>query len=303
MLLPPGGNARVNRDRLVMTIASPTTASINEENLRQAITITQQNFRAGVGQAGILDVGFIGNTSEVYPWEPSLIVDIDICLFVRRKDVELGSWLIGVREDLQRQLNKLGADFELKVTRGPYKPASWRLPRPVAIAHVAVFTEEGYAQQPLLLRWSWRKYRCVMEPARLSNCAGQPPDWPDLKELVKRKLARIQNEQVEMTEWELPAFVEVTRQFDCHHPVFAEYCLAGSLLCARTHARVLRRTEADRLPNRIFVEWYRQQVLDIAALTDLMRLKDQTHELGYDGLMPAVRDKALQYLGELFTHV
>src|SRR5262245_6403826 len=187
---------------------------ISEANLRQAIRIAQEKFRAGLGQAGILDVAFIGNTSDVYPWEPAFIVDIDLCLFVHEVDAFLGEWLLATGNEIGTDLDRLGIDFELKVLRGPYKPGSWRLTRPMAIAHVAIFTEASYARASPVLRWAWRKYRCLVEPERLTTYCGEAPGWLDLREIVERKLARIQTERIQMTEWKLPSFQKAVLEFD-----------------------------------------------------------------------------------------
>ena len=51
-------------------------------------------FEKSIGHAGIIDVGFIGNTGGAYRWDPSPIIDIDICLFVEDKNRLLGEFLI-----------------------------------------------------------------------------------------------------------------------------------------------------------------------------------------------------------------
>jgi hypothetical protein len=276
---------------------------ITEENLRQAIDRTQEAFRAGIGQAGITDVGFIGNTSGVYAWEPALILDIDMCLFVTKKDAVLGHWLLAQRDHLRAALDRLGIDFELKVLRGPYKPAAWQLARPVAIAHLAVFTEDAYAQEPQALRWSWRKYRCVVEPSRLSSDRGQPPGWAELREMATRKRTRIRAERVQMTEWELPEFTTRVWEFDARHPVFVHYCLFFPLLCARTHGRVLGRPESDSLGNRDYVTWYRRELIASAALEEIQRLNARARQHGYANLLPQAREYAETYLDELLQRI
>jgi len=278
-------------------------AMITEEKLRQAIAQTQDAFRAGIGQAGIKDVGFIGNTSGVYVWEPAQVLDIDVCLFVTKKDAVLGQWLLQQRDHIRSELDRLGIDFELKVLRGPYKPAGWHLARPVAIAHLAVFTEEAYVQEPQALRWSWRKYRCVVEPSRLNSGCGQPPEWLELREMAARKRARIRAERVQMTEWELPDFTARVWEFDAHHPVFVQYCLTAPLLCARNHGRVLRRPESDSLGNRDYVAWYRRELLASAALDEIQRLNDRARQHGYANLLPQAQSYAETYLEELLQRI
>lgn len=272
---------------------------IAEEKLRQAIRRTQEEFQKGIGQAGIFDVAFIGNTSGAYDWEPAIIVDIDVFLFVEAKSIELGHWLLDLRDRLREAVDALGADFDLKVIRGPYKPAAWQLARPIVIAHVGVFTEPSYRRVAPATRWTWRKYRCVVEPDRLRGQAPAPPNWQELHALADRKLFRIRAGRVTITEWELPGFGEQRQEFTPDHPIFAEYCLTGPLVCARVHGRILGRAEADHLGNRDFVKWYRREILDTAALEELLALKETARQRGYAGLIPSVRELASQYFTEL----
>jgi len=280
-----------------------TRAMSYEDNLRQAIQLTQASLCAGIGKAGILDVGFIGNTSGVYQWEPALIADIDVCLFVRQKDAVLGQWLLARANDLRATLDRLGVDFELRVLRGPYKPARWNLVRPVAIAHLAVFLPTDFGQEPSALRWAWRKYRCIVEPARFSAYSGKPPGWPELLEMATRKLRRIQAERIQMTEWELPDFASRVWEFNASHPVFVEYCLEAPLLCARNHGRVLGLPESDRLSNREYVAWYRREVIATVALEKILEMKEHARQRGYAGMLPRAKDIAAQYLVELIARI
>lgn len=276
---------------------------IEEEKLRRAIRLTQEELRAGIGHAGIVDVAFIGNTSGVYIWEPAMIVDIDVCLFVESTGREVGCWLLALGDRLRAGMEALGVDFELKVVRGPYKPAAWRLERPVAVAHVAVFTESAYRELPRSLRWSWRKYRCVVVPDRMFVEGDEAPGWQELQAIAERKLFRIEAGRVLVTQWELPDFMERLREFTTGHPIFAEYCLAGPLICARVHGRILRRAEADQLSNRDYVEWYRREIMETAELKELFQLKERARQRGYEGLIPSVNALASRYLSDLIQHI
>jgi hypothetical protein len=113
--------------------------------------------------------------------------------------------------------------------------------------------------------------------------------------MVERKLTRIKTERIQMSEWKLPTFEKVVLEFTARHPVFAEYCLTGPLICARIHGRILGREEADRLPNREFVIWYRREMLDVVALEDLLFHKSRARQHGYEGLLPTVKDLAVRY--------
>src|SRR5262249_36154886 len=98
-----------------------------------------------------------------------------------------------------------------------------------------------------------------------------------------------------MTEWELPELKEVVRVFDATAPVFAEYCLAGPLVCARTHARILGKPEADHLSNSEFAAWYEREVIDDAALERVVAIKNKVRRFGYAGTMPEVKQVAEHY--------
>src|SRR6266849_44028 len=46
--------------------------------------------------------------------------------------------------------------------------------------HVSLFTEEDYVKERSLLRWAWRKYSCVAEPAKLTRLAPAQPTVDEL---------------------------------------------------------------------------------------------------------------------------
>src|SRR5437588_12071719 len=85
----------------------------------------------------VTDVSFIGNASEIYPWEPTPIVDLDICLFVSQRDRRVGLWLSEVRQSLAESMNAKGLDFDLRIIRGPYKQALMSVERPIIIVHMS----------------------------------------------------------------------------------------------------------------------------------------------------------------------
>ncbi len=273
-----------------------------DQDLLPLIRIVQQRLLEGIGHAGIIDVAFIGNTSDVYPWDPAAIADVDVCLFVERRDLALGEWLLSTASAIGSELDRAGADFELRVVRGPYKPA-WRPGRPVVFAHVAVLLVSSYAQEPAAIRWAWRKYRCAIMPERMAMDAGAPPTRQALYEMIRRKLLRIRCEHIAMSEWTLPSFEERVLEFDGQHPAFAEYCLSSALVCARHHARALGAPEPDRLPNRAFVEWYGRELLHSPALEALLRLKEQAREVGFEGVLPPAKDFAVRYLEDLLSYL
>lgn len=155
----------------------------------------------------IVDVAAIGNASGVYEWQPCALIDLDFCVFVRATDEAAGRELLAAREHLAGALAELDIDFELRIIRGPYKPASPVLMGPCPFAHLAVFTEQTYRVEPVFLRWGWRKYRCRQEPDRLLRLA---PPRPGLTELlhadagVLARLAMVRSGRVTMREWHLP---------------------------------------------------------------------------------------------------
>src|ERR1035438_8861439 len=150
----------------------------SSEEIREAAERVKSIFVSGVKSGAVLDVAFIGNSSSVYTWIPSRIVDLDVTIFAEHVDRHLGSWLSMVQQHLTTSLAELGIDFELRVIRGPYK-AMPRLSRPVLVAHVNLFTEDEYRKERPLLTWAWRKYACVAEPERLLRLS---PERPSMRE-------------------------------------------------------------------------------------------------------------------------
>lgn len=254
----------------------------------------------------IVDVAAIGNASGVYEWQPCALIDLDFCVFVRAMDEAAGRELLAAREHLAGALADLDIDFELRIIRGPYKPAAPTLARPYLLAHLAVFSEQTYGVEPVFLRWGWRKYRCRQEADRLLRLA---PPQPGLTELlhadagVLARLAMVRSGRVSMREWHLPGLDTGDLLFAADHPVFAEYCLSSCATIARNHARALGRSEADQLPNDVFASWYMKEVLANPAYAAAMKLKAQARRIGYGGTLPRARVLATTYLGSLADHL
>ncbi|MCA1557125.1 MAG: hypothetical protein LC731_01140, partial [Acidobacteria bacterium] len=221
-------------------------AELDINLLQREIRHVKDIFVEAAQKGRVTDVAFIGNASEIYPWEPTPIVDLDVCLFVPECDRGLGLWLYELRQSLAESMNTSGLDFDLRLIRGPYKQALLNVLRPIIVVHMSLFTEEMYLDRPKLLRWAWRKYPCAAEPSRLARLA---PDKPTPSELihgrsgVAKKLQSIESGSAPFLEYTLPDFTEESWTVKAGEPLFAEYCLAAGAVCARNHARVLDRPE------------------------------------------------------------
>jgi len=267
----------------------------NEIDYRHWIKWVQTRFRSVLNEDFLIDLAFIGNTSEADQWEPAPMMDLDICLFVNEIGLEVGRWLLARKAEIADHLAADGVLFDLRVVRGPHKPAVETLVQPQATAHLAVFTPATYEQTPSSLRWAWRKYRCEIEPDRLTRYGGNPPDRGEIEKMISRKLYRLEVGVVEMTEWVLPALEPVVHRFETDHPVFPEYCLMGAMVVARSHARLLGHPEADSLPNKYFAEWYVRECVPIPALIEIWALKQRARQHGFGGLMPKARELAVEF--------
>ena len=271
------------------------------EEIRKAAERVKGTFVAGVKSGAVQDVAFIGNSSSVYTWIPSRIVDLDVTIFVERVDAKLGAWLLMVQQHLTARLAELGIDFELRVIRGPYK-AMPRLSRPVLVAHVNLFTEDEYRKERPLLTWAWRKYACVAEQERLLRLS---PERPSMRELlagkggVDEKLRIMESGTAPMTEFLLPDFSVYRWTVSCGEPLFAEFCLAGTATCARGHARVLGYQEPDSLDNQDFAVWYDRAIMPAQEVVQVMKLKEIVRNDGYDAVLVSAPTLAISYLHRL----
>jgi hypothetical protein len=250
----------------------------------------------------ILDVSFIGNTSGLYAWEPAPIVDMDVCLFVHRRDRKIGLWLARTRQLLIESMNIKGIDFDLRIIRGPYKQTLVHIERPIIVVHMSLFTEELYLNRPRLLRWAWRKYSGVVEPSRLARMAPERPTFHELlygRSGVTKKLESVKSGSAPFLEYTIPDLAERAWTVSAGDPLFAEYCLAAGAICARNHARVLDKPEPDFLGNREFAAWYDRNVLNSLAFRALMELKDKVRKEGYGKALLTAPYLAQVYLSEL----
>ncbi|WP_020181117.1 hypothetical protein [Methylopila sp. M107] len=274
------------------------------EAVTRAVGVARAQLIALLDEGAVEDLALIGNSSAVYEWVPSRMVDLDCFLFARRLDRNLGARLARLRDNVGAALEALGVDFELRIVEGPYKPPRAKLARPILLAHIGVFTEADYLRSARLKRWAWRKYECAREPGRMRRLAGEPPDLHEFvhgeKGLLGR-LAAIRAGEVAMTEWTLPDLA--TRRFSvrAEDRAFQECCFAYAANCARNHARAEGRIEADRLGNAAFFDWYDRELFRSQALIELMAIKSRCRQTGFDQDTPAIRRLTLDFLEGLAT--
>ena len=116
---------------------------------------------------------------------------------------------------------------------------------------------------------------------------------------VRQRLRALRNGRIEMREWLLPDFSETALYISREQPNFIECCFAYAANCARHHCRALDIREADRLGNEEFFPWYAANVLASPALSELMALKAQCRNTGFDVDAARVQMLAITYIGEL----
>lgn len=231
----------------------------------------------------LLDLAFIGTASEVYRWKPSRIVDFDAFLFTGQRGAAVGTVLLGAKERLQRELNGMDVDFDLKVIRGSFKPERMPSDRPVVLAHLGVYTDQLYLKDSCLKRWAWRKYPCRVEPQRLRRLAPNPPTRDDLllgPGGVNERLGDLATGTTMMEEWILPSMESVVHVVTAKAPLFVEFCFASCAVSARHHARTRGYLEPDTLGNDEFFVWYDQNVLHTSTLLPLMEMKARSRDEG-----------------------
>lgn len=271
-------------------------------NIYHAIKIVKDCFKEGLTLPFIEDLAFIGNASDIYTWEPTRIIDLDICLIVKTINCDVGFWLQKVKQRLLNQLKHLAIKLEFRIVRGPYKPTPYKIKQPIILAHGAVFTEKTYLEEAPLLRWGWRKYKCFIEEERLKRLA---PSKPSIHELlsgpkgIEERLANISRGEAIMRERVLPSLKWKKLEFGVESYLFSEYCFAAGANTARNHVRVLGKKEADHLPNIVFFPWYYNKIFSSFELMQLIELKKRTRQKGYSGTTQKAKVHAETYLLEL----
>lgn len=282
-----------------MVAASITRpAEVEKRKVAELAGVAKQAFATRIPNALVEDLAFVGNASGVYPWDPGRLVDLDVCLFVPQRDAAVGRWIAELRDSIADRIAG-AADFDLRLIVGPYKPPVMTLERPFIFVHLAALTTAEYADTPALLRWSWRKYRCLVEADRLRRLAPDGVRADDVAARVAKLLARLESGQTTMREWLLPDFREAAVHLTWRDPNFAEVCFSSVATCTRHHARALGHPEADALANRDFFRWYGECVLRSAALTELAALKERSRDEGFGALLAPARELSIVCLREL----
>jgi hypothetical protein len=97
----------------------------------------------------------------------------------------------------------------------------------------------------------------------------------------------------------LPSFHEVVFSVAIDDVNFAECCFAYALTCARNHGRVLGFNEADSFSNETYFHWYTENILKSGSLLELVRIKMQCRNVGFDVDRSTVQTLAEDYLRSL----
>ena len=283
--------------------ATVQPTKVEKERIVELVRLTKSLFVERIPNEFIEDMAFVGNSSGIYPWEPAKLVDLDVCLFVRQKDIATGQWLADVRDELKLRIAELDADFDCRIIVGPYKPSLEELERPFIFVHLAVFLESEYKNASRLLRWAWRKYECLVRKDRLNALAPPHVSKDDVVAKVFTQLEMIERGETTMREWLLPTFAAATIEITADNPNFAEVCFSSVATCMRHHARALGRAEADALENREFFHWYTNNIAPSEALAELAVLKERTRNEGFGAMRVRSRVLAITCLRELAANL
>lgn len=278
----------------------------DSDKIQLAVRDVKQRLINILSQPFADDLAFIGNSSTVYDWKPSLMVDLDCFIFAETLDLSLGTYLERLKYELSQDLSLEGITFDMKIIEGPYKPPIKELAEPTIVAHLGVFTETKYLKSAPLKRWAWRKYECEVITSRLMNLA---PTQPDLYEYIYGKKGLLERYEaisrgrVEMTEWVLPTLKPRRLFVSLESLGFHECCFAYAANSARNHARALGHLEADILDNERFFTWYNQTVFRSEELTKLMNIKSDCRDIGFDQDNIILQKLTETYLNDLIIHL
>jgi len=275
------------------------TAEILAEVTRLAAGLKEE-IKRGIGDNGVIDVAFMGGLSPIYPFRPALNLDLDFCVVAQRRDAVLGAWLLDLRSWCLREWRIGQLTCDVRVVRGPIKDVPSTLDRAHLTLHPAVFVEDEYRRMSPLLRWSWRKYACEVDPDRLHRLApSQRPGLPELLSSrggVQRTIEHLEEGIADMREWVLPGFEESPQRVTKADPLWVEYCLSKVAVIARGHARCLGLAEPDFLANEPFADWYYENVFRSEEFRQLMKTKENVRRSGYGVSPPDVHGLTLTYL-------
>jgi hypothetical protein len=269
---------------------------VSEEILNRV----KQHFARAARRGDVRDLAFLGAASEIYRWRPCQNAEIDVCFLIDDFSERCGGALKDVSDSLCKELTDDGFDYDFRIVRGPYKRTSDDIARSCVVIHAAVFTEEGYkAEAPQLLKWSWRKYSCIVRESFFKECA---PERPLIRELLHGKLGideRIRNIQADnlvLAERSLPSLVWRPLEVPMCDNLFTEYCIAAAADTARNHGRVLGIAEADTMSNEEYFRFYAGKIFQSQEFRELMEIKRVVREQGYRGFGREAKRTAMAYL-------
>jgi hypothetical protein len=227
----------------------------------------------------VIDVALIGSVSGHYGWSQSRLLDIDIWILAQGRLLEATrAWAASVSEEIRTQL---GADikFERRAINGPYKPEP-TLGTDTALVHLLIDDDVSYESRSALTRFSWRKYRPVVQPDRL---AALSPPRPTASDLLSNKWGPICGAQairegrIVMEEIDLEGGALTERVFTSGSFQFREFCTYAVMMGARNRARIDGRDEADILQNLAFGTWY-EEVYGDGYVAEIVEYKRKTSD-------------------------
>lgn len=253
----------------------------------------------------VIDLALLGSTSGHYGWHNSSLVDADLWIFTReRTHAGTLAWIADVARHISSRARTVYTHTTAlyAAVDGPYKPTPSDDGQHTLFIHLLIDDERSYTRRSRLTRYSWRKYKCIIDPARLLNLSPPRPTISDLVSEpwgVKHCISMLDCGVVEYPELALSegtvqriAFGEGTFQF-------VEFCLYACLTSARNRARVDGFDEADKLSTEQFAHWYAAKYSDRFVL-GIAERKLRIRSGGYkDLLFPALRNDIADWCREL----
>jgi hypothetical protein len=269
-----------------------------------ALTLVKNVFKEAVDSHSINDITFLGQASEFYEFRPAWNVEIDICIFLDRINLYNGLKLFNVSNTIAVELSQLGFKYEMRCIDGPYKRIIRNANERWFVIHGAIFTKKTYPETYPILKWSWRKYCCIVDSNYLFKHSGSCPDIDELingKRGIKERLEVLEKGNLILQETCLPTLKKRSIKVNKDSELFLEYCFSSAADVCRNHGRVLRILEADLLNNEEYFTFYYNSIFKCTAYKELMDLKNTIRKSDIQLNLDHILRLALNYLTSLVS--
>lgn len=281
--------------------------NINLDFSNEMLSVLKDSFNHMLSEEFFCDYAMLGAASDNYSWRPSPNAEVDVCIFIKDFSMLSGQKMIMLRERLIETMLNYNIQSEFRVIRGPYKSTPSEFSGTFLTVHGAIFTDQDYEiNAARLLRWSWRKYKCMAMTNRLKIMSGTKPDLNELltgKLGVCERIAKLETKNIFMQELVFPDFSWDKFAIENGSNMFYEYAIACAANTSRNHGRVLEFEEADYLDNDDYFEFYSENVFKSTNFDNVIGLKKHVRLNGYSDIDNRSYDHSLGYLCELRDHL